>query len=393
VVTRPCDRSAHRFRILILWCLFVCIIGCGTSDKAGSGKKGPPPVLVSTAQAIRKDTPDFLHAVGTVKAFESVNIRPRVTGRLLKVDFTPGQAVRAGQLLFSIDPEPFHAKLRRAEANLKTAETELEHAQVDFRRYQTLLEEKMVTPEKFETVRVTLKSKENAVERQEADLKLARLNLDYCSIHSPITGQAGEILVDEGNTVSAYQDTLVNIKQIQPVKVEFSLPGKDLPEIRKRVAKEQLQVLAQIEGSSEPESGHLRLMHNTINSKTGMIMLQGLFPNTEERLWPGQFVRVRLKLGISKQAILVPTKAVGTGPKTQYVWVVGKDLSVKMIPVEISRRTEEMYVVSKGLEAGETVVTEGQLMLHPGAKAVTKAQMEELLKKNTGKKPAKKREK
>ncbi len=355
---------------MVLFCgLSLILAACGSKDK-GVARKGPPPVPVITAKVVQKDTPHFLDAIGRVEAFQSVDIKPRVTGLLLKEEFQQGDDVRKGQLLFSIDPAPFEARLRETTAGLKTAKIELKHARVDLRRYEALLEQKMVTPEKFEQIQIGLKSKENQVELQTAKEELARLDLQYCSIRSPLDGRSGEIEVDAGNTVSAYRDRLVNIKQMQPITVTFSLPGKFLPEIKTSSSSGPLQTQALIPGSKKPEMGRLDLIQNTVNPKTGMIMLQAIFPNKDGRLWPGQFVKALLNVGVTKNAPLVSTQAVSDGPKGQYVWLVKKDRTVKMRPVVVGRRYEGMSVLSSGLKRGEEVVTTGKLTLHPGAKVM-----------------------
>lgn len=357
---------------------------CDTGEKRDSHPKRPP-ALVEEAKVAERDTPLYLQGIGRVKASESIDIKPRVTGQLIKMEYTPGNLVSKGQLLYSIDPAPFKSRLMEVEAQLKAARAELEHARVDLERYRALLSQKMATPEKFETVSVRFRTKEAMVEQREAERVQASLDLDYCSIYSPVDGQPGVRLIDVGNMVTAYRDTLVNIKQTRPIEVEFSLPEKFLPQIRKASSSQGIEVQAFIPDTTKPEIGRLKLINNNVNPRTGMILLKATFDNKRERLWPGQFVKTLLKLGVTKKALLAPSEAVNDGPEGQYVWVVKENGTVEMRPVTVDRRVGGLLVIAKGLKPHEVVVTNGQLMLYPGATVMTRAQMEKLMKKSAGK--------
>jgi multidrug efflux system membrane fusion protein len=231
-----------------------------------------------------------------------------------------------------------------------------------------------------------MNSKLHQVELNQAELESARLNLAYCFIQSPLDGQSGERYIDNFNIVNANQDKLVTIKQTRPIKVKFSVPGKFLDQIKEHQSRSPLEVEVLILGSDKPETGSLTLIDNAINPRTGMITLEATCPNAGLRLWPGQFVRVNLKLTVTRNAILVPRRAVSDGPEGQYVWVVQSDQTVSMRPVKIERRWGDSEVVSEGLKRGETVVTDGQLTLQPGAKIVTREQMEKMKEKAAGQK-------
>ncbi|MBM3298457.1 MAG: efflux RND transporter periplasmic adaptor subunit [Deltaproteobacteria bacterium] len=381
-------RNRPRLSVSVVIASGICLILAACGEKKGSNKIGPPPVLVEIAEAIQKDAPYSLHGIGRARALRSVDIKPRVTGLLLKTRIQRGEYVRKGQPLFLIDPAPFKAKVDEAEAKVRGSEAEFEKAEVDLKRFEALFREKTVSPEQFEQRQVAMKTRKFLLQLHQAELETARLNLSYCNIESPLEGKAGDIFVDEGNTVTAYADTLVTIKEIKPIIVEFSLPGKYLQEIREASAGRQLEVQALIPGSDKTEIGHLSLIDNIVNPKTGMIMLQGTFTNETSRLWPGDFVNVRLELGVTKNAVLVTARAVNEGPKGRYIWLVKQDHTVEMRLVTVGRRVEGMDLVVQGLSGGDRVVAEGQIALYPGAKVVTRGQMESTVKAQGQESPA-----
>ena len=215
----------------------------------------------------------------------------------------------------------------------------------------------------------------------QANLETAKLNLGYCYIKSPLAGPSGEIYIDTYNVVNANQDKLVTIKQITPVKVKFSLPGKMLDEIWKYQAKGPLEVEAHIPGQDRSETGKLTFVDNIINLKTGMINLEGTMPNSEKRLWPGLFVQVKLKLTITEQAVLVPYKAILDGMEGRYVWLIDENMKVSMRTIKTDRRVGDLEMVTDGLKAGDKVVSDGMLMLRPGGTVITKEQMAAMMQK------------
>ncbi len=378
------SRSAEQGTFLpIVWLVTLCffsvaLVTCGKSGKVA--KKELPPIPVQLAEVVLGDSPLYLEGIGNAAAYNTVDIRSRVTGELIKKFFKAGDQLVKDQQLFIIDPAPFEAKVKEGEARLKQSKVQYEQAKRDYLRFKSLFAEKAVSQEQLETKEVDMHSKQYQAELNQAELETAKLNLGYCFISSPLDGESGDIYVDNHNMVMANQDKLVTIKQIKPIKVKFSVPGKFLEEIQKYSDKEPLSVDALILGSDTPEKGVLTLVDNLINPKTGMIMLEGTFPNAQSRLWPGQFVRVHLNLTVNRNAVLVPERAVNDGPEGQYVWVVSQDQTVSMRPVKTSRRHADMIVVTEGLKQGEKVVTEGQLMLHPGARVVTREQIDQMMK-------------
>lgn len=356
----------------------VCVL-CLALTSCGSGKqevkKERPPVPVQIEEVIQKDTPLFLDGIGNAAAYNTVDVKSRVTGKLVKKFFRAGDPVKKDQELFTIDPEPFYAKVREGEARVKQATVQYEQARREYVRFKALHGEKAISQEQLETKEVDMNSKLYQTEVNQAELETAKLNLGYCFIHAPLDGESGEIYIDDFNIVNANQDRLVTIKQIKPIKVKFSVPGKFLDQIRHYASSGPVEVEALILGDDKPEKGVLSLIDNVINPKTGMIGLEGIFPNPEARLWPGLFVRVRLKLSVTRDAVLVPERAVNDGPDGQYVWVANQDETVAVRPVKLDRREGALAVVSQGLKAGERVITDGQLLLAPGAKVVPRGQL------------------
>jgi multidrug efflux system membrane fusion protein len=375
--TSPVQPVFRWLAVLVL--VLPLLFACGKPQKNNRPQR--PPVPVEIGDVVQADSPVFLDGIGNVEAFNVVQIKSRVTGELIRTFFREGDMLTEGQDLFTIDPAPFQASLQEVEAKLSQAQTQYEQARREYRRFQGLYEEKAVSLEQLETKEVDMKSKHAQVELNMAERANAKLNLGYCYIKAPMTGKSGKILVDDFNIVNANQDVLVTIRQIQPVKVSFSLPGKLLDEIRAYHAKGPLELRVFTLESDKPEIGTLHLIDNTINPRTGMIRLEGILANENLRLWPGQFLKVALKLTTTFNATLVPQTALNDGPDGKYAWVVKEDQTVEIRPVKVTRRDGIMDVVAEGLKPGERVITDGQLMLRPGAKVVTRAQLREMMKK------------
>ncbi|MGC8604209.1 MAG: efflux RND transporter periplasmic adaptor subunit, partial [Desulfomonilaceae bacterium] len=291
-------------------------------------QKQPPVTPVDIAEVSKKDTPLLIKAIGNVSAYNTVDMKSRVTGELIKTFFEAGDLLTAGQDLFIIDPAPFEAKVKEGEAQLNQSRVQYEQARRDFLRYRGLFGEKAVSEEQLEAKQVDMNTKLYQMKLNEAQLDSAKLNLGYCFIKSPISGPSGEIYIDNFNIVNANQDKLVTIKQIHPIKVRFSVPGKFLEQIKNYNARAPLHVDAKLHGSGKHETGQLTLIDNNINLKTGMIALEATFENPESRLWPGQFVEVNLELTTTIGALIVPAMAISDGPDGQYVWLVNKDQTV-----------------------------------------------------------------
>ena len=371
--------------LILLLISSLALVACG--QQKANNKKGPPPVPVDVAQVIAKDTPVFLEGIGNVVAYNTVDVKSRVTGELFKTFFKEGDLLTKGQPMFTIDPRSFQAQLDSATATLAEKKAILELARIQLNRYSELLASKSVSEQEYDQRKNTFDIAAAQVAQSQAALDTAQLNLEYCFIQCPLDGESGEIYIHNYNVVNAYQDKLVTIKQIKPIKVKFSVPGKFLDQIKKYHSEGPLEVEASPLGNHGPEIGSLSMIDNAINVKTGMIALESIFPNKEAKLWPGQFAQVRLKLSVDRNAILAPHRAVCDGPEGQYVWVVQSDRCVAIRPVKISRRDKDMQVVSEGLKPGETIITDGQLTLRPGAKIVTREQIQKMMEQAASKKP------
>lgn len=341
----------------------------GTEIRANERKvrKGPPPIAVTVAQVAQESVPFRLQAIGNVEAYATVAVKARVDGQIVEVGFKEGEPVRQGQMLFRIDPRPFEAALRQAEANALRDAAARDQARSQERRYQELLEKNFVSKEAYAQIRTNAATAEASASASRALLDNARLNLEYCTIRAPIGGYAGKIQIQLGNLVKANDvNSLVVINQVQPIYVNFSVPEQRLAEVREHMAAGQPMVKALAPGSEKQSpSGALIFVDNAVDPSTGTIRLRARFPNKDLVLWPGQFVNVSVALYEQADAITIPAQAVQTGPDGQYVYVVGKDMLVDVRKIEVQRTDGERAVVASGLTRGERVVTQGQLRLGP----------------------------
>ncbi len=329
------------------------------------------PVKVTTVR--ERDVPVQIHAIGNVEAYSTVSVKTQVAGELIGVYFKEGQEVKKGDLLFLIDPRPFEAALKQAEANLAKDVAQMKKAEVDARRYTDLFKKGVVSSQDYDQVRTNYETLKAIVKADEAAVRNAKLELEYCYIRSPIDGRIGRLMVNQGNIVKEKETVLVDINQTKPIYVGFSVPEQELPRIKRYMALEELRVQAIIPSDKDhPVTGKLSFINNEVDTKTGTILLKAVFPNQDETLWPGQFVNAVLTLTTQKNALVIPSSAVQMGQEGQYVFVVKPDLTVESRPVVVGDSLEQWVVVSKGLRPGERVVTEGQLSLAPGAKVEIK---------------------
>ena len=414
-------------RLLVVLVLAVApAVLAGCSDRAGSQPRpaAPPAVPVSVATTEQKTVPVQVIAVGNVQAYTTVALKSQVAGQIVKVHFTEGQDVKQGQLLFTIDQRPMEATVRQWEANvakdtaaLRSAEAalnqrraevnqalanlerdtaNLEMAKVQDERYRTLVEKGLVAREQYDQVRTSLATTqatvtadraavENAraaasaaeamVENARAAIKVneamvdnARIQLAYTTIKAPMDGRTGNLLVQAGNVVKGNDDNpLVVLAQVRPIYVSFAVPERYVDDIKRYRAEGPLKVEAQLEGGRRSTVGAVTFMNNTVDPTTGTIQLKATFPNTDNALWPGQFVDVALTL-TSEQAVIVPSQAVQNSQAGTFVFVVKPDLTVESRAVKVGRRLARDVTIEQGLKAGERVVTNGQLRLVPGAR-------------------------
>ena len=346
----------------------IMVLGC-TSGGGNAPREPQKPVPVTLGTAIRKDVPVQIRAIGTVEAYSTVSVKTMVSGQILKVHFVEGQDVRKGDRIFEIDPAPYEAALKLAQATLAKDTALQENAEREVRRYAALIEKDLVPRQQYDQVVSSAAALEATVKADAAAVDNARVQLSYCFIHSPIDGRTGSLLVQDGNVVKANDAALVTIHQITPIRVSFFVPEQHLSAVRKYHAKGALTVEAMPQdGAADPSSGTLSFIGNAVDPATGTIQLKGTFRNADRRLWPGQFVNVVLTLTRRTGAVVVPAQAVQTGQQGQYVYVAGPDLAVEARPVTTGETFDGGTIIESGVQAGERVVTDGQLRLVPGAK-------------------------
>ncbi len=359
--------------VLILFVVLAGVLGivqarrrASTAEAANASHKKREAVPVRLATATTKPMPVALRAFGTVEAITSVTVRAQVTGTLAEIAFAEGAEIRAGDLLFRIDPRPFQAALAQAEAAHARTQAQLENAVRDARRFNDLFSKAFVSESDRDQATTTLAALQASERADSAAVESARIQLGFCEIRSPLTGLAGRRLADAGNLVTANSTTLVTINQLQPVDISFAIPQQEMFHVRGRTVTRDLQVEALLpEDPAHPETGALVFMDNTVDRTTGTIMLKAEFPNASSRLWPGQYVTVSMVVAVETNAVVVPFRAVQNGQNGTYVYVVQPDGTVTNRPVKIARLAEEESVVGEGLQSGETVVTDGQQRLGP----------------------------
>lgn len=329
--------------------------------------KGAAPVAVTVAAAKRATVPVRLQAIGNVEAFSTVAVKARLDGQIVAVNVRDGQPVRRGEILFRIDPRPHEAALRQAEANALRDAAARDQAMSQERRYKELLDKNFVSKEAYAQIATNARTAEATARASQAALENSRINLEYCTIASPIDGFAGRVLLQAGNLVKANDvNPLVVINQVRPIYVNFAVPEQNLPEVRSHMAAGPLRAeVLPPEPGAPPIAGSLVFVDNAVDPSTGTIRLRAQFDNADAKLWPGQFVNVSLRLREQADAIVIPAQAVQTGPEGQYVYVIGADFTAEVRRVEIERTDGERAVVARGIAADERVVTRGQLRLGP----------------------------
>ncbi len=327
------------------------------------------PVPVKVGKVVQKDVPILISEIGSVEPYSTVAIKAQVGGELIEVAFHEGQDVRRGDLLFRIDSRPYEAALKSVAAQLEKDLVQLKTAQQDVARYADLVKKDYVTQEEYDRIRTNAAALEAAAAADHAAVENATVQLEYCTIRSPIDGRTGKLMVNRGNLVKANADTpMVVIHQIDPIYVAFSVPQQDLPEIKARRTAGKLEVRGTVPDSAvQPPPGTLSFIDNAVDSATGTVLLKATIPNHDRLLWPGQFVGASLQVSMKPNALLVPTEAIQTGQQGPYVYVVKPDRTVESRPVVQNGVYEHETIVEKGVQAGETVVTDGQLRLVPGA--------------------------
>ena len=404
-------RRRWRFFSIIGMAMSSAIVFAGCTNKAAQQGFERPPAPVSVTVAVTQDVPTYLDAIGKTVAREVVSIQPQVSGRIIKIHFTDGADVKKGDMLFTIDPRPFEANLRQAEANVsrdnalkKQAEANLarEIAQAKWgetqvNRYRQLVQQGVVPREQFEQLsanqdslnanvgaaRAAVHSADEAIKVDTAAIESAKVQLSYCLIRSPIDGRAGQRLVDVGNVVnpggsnnngsgnsgSGNGNALLVIERLDPIYADFTISQNNLAEVQEQMRVGRLKTEVRLpDTSDDPVIGQLTFLNNAVENTTGTVNLRATIPNSGHRFWPGRFVNIRLVLSTIHQAVLVPATAPQMSAKGSFVYVVKQDSTAEQRPVSLGQRQGDLIVVETGVAPGERVVTNGQLGVTPGGK-------------------------
>ena len=329
----------------------------------------PPTVPVVGATVVSHDVPIYLRGVGTVIAYNNVIVRSQITGQIVNIAFQQGQTVKTGDLLAEIDPRPYQAQLDQASANRDRDQALVVNAQANLDRYVPLAKKGYATSQLVDTQKAQLGQLQAMVKFDEAVIEQAKTNLSYTKLTSPIDGVTGIRQIDIGNIIHPTDPNgLVDVTQIQPISLIFTLPQTDFVEIQQQMAKGSLTVLAYSQDEkTQLDKGTLELIDNQIIQTTGTIRLRADFPNAQRQLWPGELINARLLLDTRHNGLTIPAAAVQQGPKGAFVWVIGSDETVQVRPVKVAQISDGQALIDSGLAANEKVVRDGQYRLQEGA--------------------------
>jgi len=344
------------------------ITGSARSETAAPPRGGPTvPVVIAVAK--REPTPVRLDAVGTVQTIASVAVKSRLDGQIAEVKVQDGQYVKAGDPVLLLDSRAAEAQVRQMEAQQARDRAQLTNAKRDVERFAPLVAKDFVSHQQYDTAATTARALEASVKADEAALENARVLLTYYTITAPMDGRIGTIALKAGSNVKANDVPILTINQTKPIWVAFSLAESDFPAVRRAMEGGAVEVDVAAPGDSEaPERGRVSFFENAIDTATGTIGLKATFDNPQERLWPGEFVNVAVMLSVEQEALVVPQAAVQVGQSSTYVFVIKPDNTAEMRPVQVSRSVAGKSVIAKGLDAGEQVVTDGQLRLTNGSR-------------------------
>ena len=351
----------------------LALAGCSSQPAESPGMQMEFRVPVTVAKAVAKSVPVQVEVIGNVEAYSNVSVRTQIAGEIERAYFTQGEDVKKGQLLFTLDRRPFEATLNQYEANLARDRAQLVNARAQAERNNKLFQAGIISKDQYETIHTNAQALEATVRADRAAIENARVNLSYCSIYSPLDGRTGSYQVYPGNIAKMNDSVLVVINQIHPIYVTFAVPEQDLAEVKRYQARGPLAVEALIPNDARPPAvGQLAFIDNAVDTATGTIKMRATFPNPDNRLWPGQFVNVVIRLTTEPNATVVPSQSVQTGQVGKYVFVVKPDETADLRPVVAGATVHGETVIEKGVTPGETVVTDGQLLLAPGSKVEIK---------------------
>jgi membrane fusion protein, multidrug efflux system len=343
-----------------------------TASAQGQGQQpqasGPVPIVVTVTSVKRADFPVVLQSIGQVQAYNTVLVRARVDGQIMKIAFNEGQMVKQGDLLAQIDPRPFQAALDQAAAKKSQDEANLANAKLDLTRFATLAKQDFATKQQLDTQNALVLQLTASIAADAAAIDAARTQLDYTTIKAPISGRAGFRLIDEGNLVNAGQQTgIVSIAQLQPISMIFAEPQEHVIRINEELASGSPKVTVMDAEGHQLATGRLSISDNQVDLATGTIRLKAEFDNKDNALWPGLAVTTGLQLGVEKDVLIVPAEVVQHGQNGLYVFIVDDQNRAQVRQVKIARQDTATAVISDGLKEGDRVVTSGQFLLQPGS--------------------------
>jgi membrane fusion protein, multidrug efflux system len=336
----------------------------------GKGKGGGGPLVVKAARAVVKPMPVLIEAVGTVEPEHSVQVRAQVSGVLQSVNFKEGDPVKAGQVLFQIDPRTYRAQYNQSIAAMARNKAQLENAKAQQERLEPLLKREFITRQEYDVAVTSAKSLEAAVQADQAAVEQARIQLEFASIKAPISGRTGTLAVKPGNLVPAAGSgtPLVTINSMDPILVAFSIPERQLEQLRRYQNEKDMRIeILPDRGAPSVADGKLVFIDNTVTPQTGTVLLKTRVANAKELIWPGQFVNVRIVLTVEPEAVVVPEAALQPGQQGSFVYLIDGDSKVQVQPVKVSRQIGSEVVIAEGIKAGDHVITEIPQALQPGA--------------------------
>ncbi|MBV8049700.1 MAG: efflux RND transporter periplasmic adaptor subunit [Acidobacteriaceae bacterium] len=363
--------SKEKTRFLFVVVAIVAILAT-TACSRNNVQAAPamPAPLVTVVKATTQDVPQYLDEIGRNAAFESVTVTPQVGGRIVERHFQDGENLRKGQLLFVIDPRPYKAQVDAAQATLAQSKAALDLAKIQFARDQEVIAERAISKQDYDTKKNTVDVDQAQVEAAEAALETAKLNLEYCYIHSPIDGRAGARLVDVGNVVQANSTSLLSIQRLDPIYAIFTVTESDLPAVQKQMSSGTLKATVRLPSDLESSSkiGRVEFLDNAVQNGTGTVNLRATMSNPDHHFWPGQFVDVKLILSTEKNAVLIPNQATQISQKGPFVYVIKADDTAELRPIKLGQRQGADVVVTEGIAPDERVVLAGQMLVRPGGK-------------------------
>jgi membrane fusion protein, multidrug efflux system len=349
--------------------LLTLSVGCSKGNVQAASPATPAP-LVTVVKATAQDVPQYLDEIGKNAAFESVTVTPQVAGRVVERYFKDGDPLRKGQLLFVIDPRPYQAAVDSAQASVAQAKAALDYDRIQFTRYAEVIETRAVSKSDYDTKKNAVDVDQAKADAAEASLTTAKLNLEYCYIHSPIEGRAGARLVDVGNVVQANSTPLLSIQRVDPIYASFTITERDLPQVQKGMSNGTLKAAVRLPSDAENAArvGRVEFLDNSVQSGSGTVTLRATVANPDHHFWPGQLVNVRLVLATDKAAVLVPSQATQISQQGPFVLVVKPDDTAEFRPVKLGQPQGDQVVVTAGISPDERVVLTGQMLVRPGIK-------------------------